>query len=46
MMQPVWIDGHTYKKCHKMHEDNAGAEVGPSRNPTDGLPLDFGARRV
>ena len=30
-------DGHTYKKCHKMEEDNAGA---------DGLPPDFGARRV
>ena len=39
-------DGHTYKKCPKMHEDNAGAEVGPSGNPTDGLPPDFGARRV
>ena len=39
-------DDHTYKKCHKMHEDNAGAEVEPSGNPTDGLPLDFGARRV
>ena len=39
-------DGHTYKKCPKMQEDNAGAEVGPSGNPTDGLPPDFGARRV
>ena len=29
-----------------MHEDNAGAEVGPSGNPTDGLPPDFGACRV
>ena len=40
------VDGHTYKKCPKMQEDNAGAEVGPSGNPTDGLPPDFGARRV
>ena len=39
-------DGHTYKKCPKMHEDNAGAEVGSSGNPTDGLSPDFGARRV
>ena len=39
-------DGHTYKKCPKMQEDNAGVEVGPSGNPTDGLPPDFGARRV
>ena len=39
-------DGHTYKKCPKMQEDNAGAEVGPSGNPNDGLPPDFGARRV
>ena len=45
-MQPVWTDGHTYKKCPKMQEDNAGAEVGPSGNPTDGLPPEFGARRV
>ena len=30
----------------KIQEDNAGAEVGPSGNPTDGLPQDFGARRV
>ena len=29
-----------------MHEDNTGAEVGPSGNPSDGLPPDFGARRV
>ena len=29
-----------------MHEVNASAEVGPSGNPTDGLPLDFGAHRV
>ena len=39
-------DGHTYKKCPKIQEDNAGAEVGPYGNPTDGLPPDFGARRV
>ena len=39
-------DSHTYKKCPKIHEDNAGAEVEPSVNPTDGLPPDFGARRV
>ena len=39
-------DGHTYKKRLKMQEDNAGAEVGPSGNPNDGLPPDFGARRV
>ena len=39
-------DGHTYKNCPKIHEDNAGAEVGHSGNPTDGLPPDFGARRV
>ena len=39
-------DGHTYKKCPKMQEDNAGAEVGPSGNLTDGLPPNFGARRV
>ena len=25
-------NGHTYKKCPKMHEDNAGAEVGPYGN--------------
>ena len=25
-------DGHTYKKCPKMQEDNVGAEVGPSGN--------------
>ena len=24
-----------------MQEDNAGAEVGPSGNPTDGLPPDL-----
>ena len=30
----------------KYKKDNAGAEVGPSGNPTDGLPPDFGARRV
>ena len=35
-----------YKKCPKMQEDNAGAEVGPSGNPNDGLSPDFGARRV
>ena len=40
------VDGHTYKKCPKMHEDNAGAEVGHSGNLTDGLPPDFGARRA
>ena len=39
-------DGHTYNKCPKMHKDNAGAKVGPSGNPTDGLPPDFGAGRV
>ena len=39
-------DGHTYKKCPKIHENNAGAKIGPSRNPTDGLPPDFGVRRV
>ena len=25
-------NGHTYKKCPKMHEDNAGAEVLPPMN--------------
>ena len=30
-------DSHTYKKCPKIREDNAGAEVGPSGNPTDGF---------
>ena len=39
-------DRHTYKKCPKMLEDNTGAEVRPSGNPTDGLSPDFGARRV
>ena len=38
--------GHTYKKCPKIHEDNAGAEIGPSGDPTDGLSPDFGVRRV
>ena len=39
-------DDHTYNKCPKMQEDNTGAEVGLSGNPIDGLPPDFGARRV
>ena len=38
--------GHTYKICPKIHEDIAGAEIGPSGDPTDGLSPDFGARRV
>ena len=38
--------GKKKKRCPKMQEDNDGAEVGPSGNPTDGLLPDFGAHRV